>query len=65
MNPTTVDAGAPLTPRDVVAVARLGAQVPVADEPEQGHGALSSISSRVRSQAEAIAWGSEDVHGRP
>lgn len=32
MNPTTVDAGAPLTPRDVVAVARLGAQVTVGED---------------------------------
>ena len=32
MNPTTVDAGVPLTPRDVVAVARLGAQVTVGED---------------------------------
>ena len=32
MNITTVDVGAPLTPRDVVAVARLGAQVSVGEE---------------------------------
>ncbi|MHB8153442.1 MAG: aromatic amino acid lyase, partial [Bacillati bacterium] len=32
MNPTTVDAGAPLTPRDVVAVARLGARVTVGED---------------------------------
>jgi len=32
MNPATIDVGAPLTPHDIIAVARSGAQVTVGDD---------------------------------